>query len=739
MWSTSPESDRRLGLTVAIAAVPAITLLALVVRLYALDTRSLWLDEILTSQPAHLAGPGDVIAWSQAAINQMPLFYMFTWLLGRFGDNAVILRLPAAVAGTLVVPAVYLVGRRCFGTGVALIAALLAAVMPYMVWYSQEARNYSLLMLLTTLQMYFAFRAVQSSRAVDWAGLVAVTTLNLYTHYLALLATVAAGVFITAFLVADPIARATWRTRAAIIAAGGVAGAVMLALGWRRMLKGLYAGGIRAVELAGTHRLLAALAVAVIVVIAIVLGLYVYRRSPRVLLALASAALVAALYGPWIPSLRVLVSRPDQTLGQIHLAHAPNLADAAGIFVSLGLTGLILVALLVGLATMATYAWREHAAGSVLALTWIGVPLLVFGAVSRQAIVGIDLRYLTFLIPAAAMAIAVGVVTCAAGARRAARRLFPLGTAWLTAPLAVGAVAAVVLAQAVAGLAHSYGLAKNDYRSVAQHIAAGSPPQSVVLAVGNYSDWTVICLDYYFRQLNSNVKVVDARQLDGDVLEKLGRNGAVWGVVIFPSPDQLSLLSGSGTEHTDFVDSTHQLYVTRSAASQQSAIDQAKQLLRWELPLEPGLSSQLGLLDLYSGGAALGPDLLPPLASGTWSLQPGATLDGDTLSLRSPGAASITAAIEPSKDYVVSLTHSEESQAASLTVYVLAFDPSGHELATLPSGSGYSVVFSPNWKRSYFAFTSPVNASSVQVLVRIQGAGQGAIRGVALAEIAGAS
>ena len=132
----------------------------------------------MTAQSAHLAGPGDVIAQSEVYVNQAPLFYLMTWLLRPWGDGEFILRLPAAIAGVLTVFAVYLLGKELFGRRAGLVAALLTSVSPYMVWYSQEARNYSLLMLLTTLQMYFAYTAVTRSRRTDWLGLAVVTTLN---------------------------------------------------------------------------------------------------------------------------------------------------------------------------------------------------------------------------------------------------------------------------------------------------------------------------------------------------------------------------------------------------------------------------------------------------------------------------------------------------------------------------------------------------------------------------------
>src|SRR5947199_182104 len=74
---------------------------------------------------------------------------------------------------------------------VGLLAALLMAVGPFAVWYSQEARQYAPFMLLTTLQMLFAYRAVTLARAREWLALVACSILNLYTVYLALPVTAA--------------------------------------------------------------------------------------------------------------------------------------------------------------------------------------------------------------------------------------------------------------------------------------------------------------------------------------------------------------------------------------------------------------------------------------------------------------------------------------------------------------------------------------------------------------------
>jgi mannosyltransferase len=530
------QNARRGNLAWTVIALTALVALALALRLYRLDARSLWLDEILTSQPAHLNGPGDVVAWSKAALNQMPLFYMFTWFLGHWSDTGVILRLPALVFGTLLVPAVFILGRNLFGTLAGLVAGLLSAVMPFAVWYSQEARAYTLLMLLTTLQMYFAFAAVKRGRAISWVGLAGFTILNLYTHYVAIFATVAMAVYVGLFLLND-----------------------------------LVRGPARQSS----------------------------ERRRRLALALVAGAVVAIAYVPLGPSLRRLLARPDQSVGQIHLNHTANLTDLANTLNAIGLTGFVLAFLCLGLLAAIVWAPQGKAVESGLLLAWIGVPLALLSFTAGPAVLAIDVRYIAFMFPAALIAIGAGVHAASIGLAALAARARSSPTPrrpWMT-PL-IGLVAiALLFAQVVPALATSYTQSKDDYRAVARHITDASPPGSVVLTVGNYSDWTVICLGYYFRELGSPVTVIDGRFVDSATAQQLATSsGTVWGVLIFPPSDQLALLASSGSEKVDFVDVTGNVRVVRAADAGLSAVDQARTLLRWELPLEPALSSSVALM-----------------------------------------------------------------------------------------------------------------------------------------------
>ncbi len=123
-----------------------VTLLAALLRIYRLDGQSLWVDEILTWR--QVRPDAHLVFWQQIrdAI-QGPLYPALLWPVVRWQPDAFWMRLPAAVAGVLTVPALGLFATRMFDRRTGLLAALYLALDPFHIWYSQEARGYSLLML----------------------------------------------------------------------------------------------------------------------------------------------------------------------------------------------------------------------------------------------------------------------------------------------------------------------------------------------------------------------------------------------------------------------------------------------------------------------------------------------------------------------------------------------------------------------------------------------------------------
>lgn len=146
----SPSSSPPASDPAHIAALLAAILVAAVLRLYHLGAQSLWIDEVFTWLGACVGQP---IALRDLLIDlHGPLYsvILHAWT-DHAGDSEWALRLPSAVFGIATVPAMAWLAKRWLGREAELPAAWLTAGSPFLVWYSQEVRNYSLLLLTTVV------------------------------------------------------------------------------------------------------------------------------------------------------------------------------------------------------------------------------------------------------------------------------------------------------------------------------------------------------------------------------------------------------------------------------------------------------------------------------------------------------------------------------------------------------------------------------------------------------------
>ncbi len=127
-----------------------VTVLGAALRLYGLTAQSLWVDEILSW---HMIRPGVPVGYLEQVLDsiQGPLYTAVAWPLVGLRESALMLRLPAAVAGIVTIPLFGILANRLAGGKVARLAVLLLALNPFHVWYSQEGRGYAFLMLFSVL------------------------------------------------------------------------------------------------------------------------------------------------------------------------------------------------------------------------------------------------------------------------------------------------------------------------------------------------------------------------------------------------------------------------------------------------------------------------------------------------------------------------------------------------------------------------------------------------------------
>lgn len=184
--------------------LPALSLglLALLPRLYQLAAQSLWLDEG-SSWELSQAPWGELLGDLLNPQAAYPLYHLIlkAWM-ALFGSSELALRLPSALAGAMVVPLLYLTALELTQLGAApaargrwyaLTVALLALGAPFAIWYSQEVKVYSLLLLAATLTLLLLLRALRYNRRSAWVMLLLLSLLLLCIHRLGALLLVAAS------------------------------------------------------------------------------------------------------------------------------------------------------------------------------------------------------------------------------------------------------------------------------------------------------------------------------------------------------------------------------------------------------------------------------------------------------------------------------------------------------------------------------------------------------------------
>jgi uncharacterized membrane protein len=108
-------------------------------------------------------------------------------------------RLLSALCGLAAIPLIYLLGRALMRPAVGLIAAAFLALSPFALYYSQEARPYALLLLLSLASVYSLLVAVERHAWWKWIIYALVTIAGLYTHYFVVFLILAQGIVLLSF------------------------------------------------------------------------------------------------------------------------------------------------------------------------------------------------------------------------------------------------------------------------------------------------------------------------------------------------------------------------------------------------------------------------------------------------------------------------------------------------------------------------------------------------------------
>jgi mannosyltransferase len=204
-------------------ALAVVVGLAFALRVIGLDGQSLWRDEVDAIRFAQFPLP-DLLRTFVTPGQNGPLYFLLLrpWL-GLAGQSEFALRFLSVFFGVLAVLLTYRLARGLFAPlpqaqrdGASFLAAILAATSPYLVWYGQEGKMYSLVvaLALTAITCYLA--ALRQGRWYHWLGYVAATTAAFYVH---LIAALLIPVQVLIFALGSWNRRACWKPWLASLAA----------------------------------------------------------------------------------------------------------------------------------------------------------------------------------------------------------------------------------------------------------------------------------------------------------------------------------------------------------------------------------------------------------------------------------------------------------------------------------------------------------------------------------------
>ena len=175
--------EKRKELTILVLCL----LIGFVLRFYAFDQKSLWIDEIHTFNDSRVNLQGQLKYFKEhpADFLHPPLFFVLTHLFYPFEKPERDLRIFPLVFGILSIPMIYLLSNL-FSPLIALPCALSLTFMTYHVHFSQDGRSYSLLMFLGMVSLYFFLKHLTTDKKIFLILAALFFAVLFYTSYSAI-------------------------------------------------------------------------------------------------------------------------------------------------------------------------------------------------------------------------------------------------------------------------------------------------------------------------------------------------------------------------------------------------------------------------------------------------------------------------------------------------------------------------------------------------------------------------
>jgi mannosyltransferase len=211
--------------TAVLWALAALTGLGFAIRFATLGLQSYHHDEVITVARVIPGSFTHMLGEVKRSESNPPLYYVVAWAWAKaFGTGEVGIRSLSALLGTATIPVAFLAAREALNARAGLICAAIVAVNPMLIWYSQEARSYSMLVFFGALSLLFFLRARRGGGTRDLALWTLASAGALSSHYFAVFAVAIEAAWLLVAL------RARWRAVLPAVAGVVLVGAALLPL-----------------------------------------------------------------------------------------------------------------------------------------------------------------------------------------------------------------------------------------------------------------------------------------------------------------------------------------------------------------------------------------------------------------------------------------------------------------------------------------------------------------------------
>ncbi len=177
----SNSSDRSPVSQIEYIGLAIVLFVAIAARLLRLDA-SLWYDEIFTVVNFVRLPTLDLVGTYDSFNNHMLYSLAAQLCVALFGEHPWALRLPAVIFGIAAIIVQWLITRRLLGPWPALVTALLLSLSYHHVWFSQNARGYTGLLLCTSAATLAFVNGIERPSWRNWIFYGVCVALAMYVH-----------------------------------------------------------------------------------------------------------------------------------------------------------------------------------------------------------------------------------------------------------------------------------------------------------------------------------------------------------------------------------------------------------------------------------------------------------------------------------------------------------------------------------------------------------------------------